>query len=137
MLLTQPLVRGRGSVSAHVLGPDGVWRELPTDPRRPPHHTCPQPAVCGHGAHRSPFKPSRELWEALCAGGSPQSTAPSPLPQSRGCHRPAQLIPGALARTALQVPRPCPIPVMWSLTSLFALAYFPNLPAQSSGLKLA
>lgn len=27
-------------------------------------------------------------------------------------------------------PRPCPISVMWSLTSLFVRPYFPNLPAQ-------
>lgn len=65
------------------------------------------------------------LWEALVL-----STVHSAL--VHGFHQPSQLTPVAWARTAPQVPRPCPVSAMCSLISCF-----PNLSAQSSGLKLA
>lgn len=63
------------------------------------------------------------------------STVRSALIQ--GFHQPSQLTPVALATGCSPGPQTPPVSAMCHLISMFALAYFPNLSAQSSGLKLA
>ena len=70
-----------------------------------------------------------EAFGTLFVRGSPGSVAPPILPQASTLHEPAQPAPTVLS-AALVLGPALSFWVMWPLTSLFALIYFPKLSVQ-------